>query len=240
MKQDRGSLANPGNAGPYRPGLAERSTAELRAAGGRSGRSIAAQLRRRDPKRREKAKRQPLAGRFDRLRPSYGWSRRHVAGHVRRGHAVDCFALPRCVCERLPDRMDGSGPPAPPQTLPTHFAGEALTVALAFCFPALAAGAYLGVQRINARLGARSLAALLVAVVAIGATAYLVEDAGSLLQRAGLAKPPTGDRDATRSGRTLCDQPKTPRNNPKCVTEAQRSPTAPPRLGHKALRSTCS
>jgi hypothetical protein len=79
---------------------------------------------------------------------------------------------------------------APPQTMPTHFAGEALTVALAFCFPALAAGAYLGLQKMTARLGARSISALCLALGAIGATAYLVEDAGGLLQRAGLASLP--------------------------------------------------
>lgn len=76
---------------------------------------------------------------------------------------------------------------APPEALPTHFAGEALTVALAFCFPALVAGAYLGLKRMNARLGGRSLTVLMLAVIVLATTAYLVEDANALLQRAGLA-----------------------------------------------------
>jgi hypothetical protein len=71
--------------------------------------------------------------------------------------------------------------------VPAHFAGEALTVAIAFALPAMVAGAYLALQRLNARFGARTLVILGATLVAVGLLAAVIEDKTALLQRAGLA-----------------------------------------------------
>lgn len=81
----------------------------------------------------------------------------------------------------------GSAALAAEATLPTHFAGEVVTVALAFAFPALVAGAYLALQRITQRFGARSLVALALVVGAVGTATALLVEPSDLWQRVGLA-----------------------------------------------------
>lgn len=93
----------------------------------------------------------------------------------------------RWLCATLLVCLAASAAQANTAPLPTQFAGEALTVALAFAFPALVAGAYLAVQRLNARLGARTLMVLVAVLAVVGTLAAVIEDKTALLQRAGLA-----------------------------------------------------
>jgi uncharacterized membrane protein HdeD (DUF308 family) len=80
-------------------------------------------------------------------------------------------------------------PAAASPGLPTQFAGEALTVALAFALPALLAGAYLGLQSLRRRVGARTLILLGVIAAIVGALTFFAPDwSNDALQWAGLAR----------------------------------------------------
>jgi hypothetical protein len=70
--------------------------------------------------------------------------------------------------------------------LPATFAGEALTVALAFAFPALAAGAYLGARRVLSRFGRRSVWIVASATAMIIGAMVLADQRPDLMDLAAL------------------------------------------------------
>jgi hypothetical protein len=106
---------------------------------------------------------------------------------ARRIIAVLAAALPALMIGLPAHASEGTNLSQASALVPSQFAGEALTVAVAFALPAIVAGAYLALERLNARFGGRTLMIAGVTLGAVGLLVAVVEDKAALLQRAGLA-----------------------------------------------------